>query len=93
MRKEESHAEPTEMELRHLSREVKTALELAVVALCPDQLVERLAGAAGLLAAIEELPLESAPVVALVPNLVKRARGALSAWARWQEEHLRKAAV
>jgi hypothetical protein len=81
------------MELRHLEREVKTALELAVVALCPDPMLECLAGAAGLLTALAELPLDSAPVVALVPRLVARARGALEAWGRWQDEHLRKVAV
>jgi hypothetical protein len=75
------------MELRHLGRELKTALELAIVALCPVELVERLAMMAGLLDAVSELPLESPAVSAMVPALDARA---LDAWAQWQEKNLRK---
>ena len=38
----------------HLCREAKTALELAIAALAPSDLVDRLAMAAGLLDAIAE---------------------------------------
>lgn len=79
-----------QMELRHLGRDVKTALELAIVALCPSELVDRLAMAAGLLDAIAELPLDSPAVAALVPGLETRARTALDDWNRWREGHLRK---
>jgi hypothetical protein len=81
------------MELLHLGREVKTALELAVVALCPEELLERLAVAAGLLDAIAELPVDTPPVTALVPKLVLRARAALGDWDVWHAEHIRKASV
>lgn len=78
------------MELRHLAREVKTALELAIVALCPSELVDRLAMAVGLLDALVELPLDSPAVGALVPGVETRARTALEDWGRWREGHLRK---
>ncbi len=81
---------PEQMELRHLGREVKTALELAIVALCPSELVDRLALAAGLLDAIAELPLDSPAVAALVPGVGTRARAALKDWSRWQDDHLRR---
>lgn len=81
---------PEQMELRHLGREVKTALELAIVALGPSELVDRLALAAGLLDALDELPLDSPAVAALVPGVGSRARAALTDWSRWQEDHLRK---
>jgi hypothetical protein len=59
----------TPLDLSHLRREARTALELAVVALAPSDLVDRLAVVAGLLEAIVELPPNSAPVLALLPNL------------------------
>jgi len=86
-------AEPhlaTPMELRHLAREVKTGLELAIVALAPSNIVEGLASAAGLLDAVVELPLDSPALAALVPGLDARARTALKTWAAWREEHLGK---
>ena len=81
---------PEAMGLRHLGREVKTALELAIVALCPSELVDRLAMAAGLLDAISELPLDSPAVGALVPGVDSRARQALDDWGRWRDGHLQK---
>jgi hypothetical protein len=79
------------MELRHLGREVKTALELAVVALCPQELLERLAMSAGLLDAVVELPVDSPAVAALIPKLLERARQGLADWSAWQDKHLRNA--
>jgi hypothetical protein len=76
-----------EMELRHLRREARTALELAVVTLAPSDLMDRLAAIAGLLEAITELPANSPPVIALVPTLLPRARGALDEWREWYDEH------
>ncbi len=78
---------PNEIEFVHLRREVRTALELTIVALAPEVLVERLAAAAGLLETIAELPLDAAPIAALAPRAIKRASDALDAWRRWQREH------
>jgi hypothetical protein len=50
----------TPMDFSHLRREARTALELAIVALAPSALVDRLATAAGLLEALVELPKDSA---------------------------------
>jgi len=81
----------TELELRHLRREVKTALELALVALAPSELIDRLGVAAGLLDAVNDLPSDSAPVAALIPSLVDRARSALGVWREWEDKHVQKA--
>ena len=78
------------MNLGHLRREARTALELAVVALAPPELVDRLAAAAGLLEALVELPTDSVPVVSLVPRVVTRTRNALDEWQKWRREHLDK---
>jgi len=80
----------TPLDLSHLRRESRTALELAVVALAPSELVDRLAISAGLLEALAELPTDSAPVMALVPNLATRTRDALDDWRKWHQEHLDK---
>jgi hypothetical protein len=85
-----TEVEQTPLDLSHLRREARTALELAVVALAPPELVDRLAISAGLLEALAELPTDSAPVTALVPKLAARTRGALDEWQRWQHEHLEK---
>lgn len=79
------------LDLSHLRRETRTALELAVVGLAPSDLVDRLAWAAGLLEAIAELPPDSPPVLALLPRLAVRTRSALAEWNAWQEKLLRKA--
>jgi hypothetical protein len=89
-RTEHAESADTPLDLSHLRRETRTALELAVVALAPSDLVDRLAGVAGLLEAIAELPPDSAPVLALVPTLSKRARTALADWSAWQADHLAK---
>jgi hypothetical protein len=78
----------TSLDLSHLRRDTRTALELAVIALAPDKLVDRLATSAGLLEALAELPTDSAPVIALVPRLVTRTRSALEDWQKWHLEHL-----
>jgi hypothetical protein len=78
------------MDLSHLRRESRTALELAVVAMAPSDLVDRLAASAGLLEALVALPMDSAPVIATVPKLVTRTRSALEDWQKWQHEHLEK---
>jgi hypothetical protein len=78
------------LDLSHLRRDVRTALELAVVALAPGELVDRLAVSAGLLEALVELPADSPPVIALVPKVVTRTRRALEDWQKWHDEHLEK---
>ena len=81
----------SQLELRHLHRDVQTALELAIVSLSPSGLLDRLAAAAGLLGAIAELPEGSAPARALIPQTEKAARSALTSWHAWEQEHLPKA--
>lgn len=78
------------MDLSHLRRESRTALELAVVGMAPPELIDRLAASAGLLEALVELPADSTPVVALVPKLVTRTRSVLEDWQTWHHEHLEK---
>lgn len=78
------------MELRHLGRDVKTALELGIVGLCPTELVDRLAAASGLIDAIAELPIESPAVGAMIPAVSARAYRALDDWNQWRDEHLRQ---
>ena len=79
-----------QMELRHRGREVKTALELAIVAMCPQELVERLASTVGLLEAVAELPLDNPSVAAWASGLDQRANKALKAWSTWRAKHLAK---
>lgn len=80
----------TPLDLSHLRRQLRTALELALVAMAPSKMIDQLAAAAGLLEAIVELPPDSPPVLALLPKLVERARAALEEWQRWEAEHLAK---
>jgi hypothetical protein len=90
--REQSGAEPaqTQMDLSHLRRESRTALELAIVAMAPSDLVDRLATAAGLLEALVQLPTDSAPVMAIVPRVAANARAALGHWKKWHDEYLEK---
>jgi hypothetical protein len=76
-----------EMDLRHLRREARSALELAVASLAPTALIDRLAMAAGLLEALNELPSDSPPVIALVPSVVTRANGTLDDWQAWLDRN------
>ncbi|HVU05857.1 MAG TPA: hypothetical protein VHE30_29110 [Polyangiaceae bacterium] len=61
-----------------------------MVALAPAEVVDRLATSAGLLEALVELPVDSAPVVALVPKVVTGTRSSLEGWQKWHREHLEK---
>lgn len=76
------------LSLTHLRRETRTALELAVVALAPSDLLERLAAAAGLLEALIELPSNSPPALALLPSVVQRAQDSLEQWKTWRRQSL-----
>jgi hypothetical protein len=78
----------SQMDLSHLRRESRTALELAVVTLAPSDLVDRLATSAGLLEALVELPADSAPVIGILPRVMTSTRAALDDWQKWHHEHL-----
>jgi hypothetical protein len=71
------------LDLSHLRREARTALELAIVELAPDDMIDRLALVTGLLEALAELPADSAPAIALGPPTADRARVALDLWRDW----------
>jgi hypothetical protein len=73
----------TRLDVSHLRREARTALELAIVELAPTDLIERLALVTGLLEALGELPPDSAPAIALGPSTAARARVALTMWRDW----------
>lgn len=73
----------TRLDLSHLRRDARTALELAIVELAPTDLIERLALATGLLEALSELPDDSAPALTLGPSTADRARVALQIWREW----------
>ena len=73
----------TRLDLSHLRRETRTALEIAIVELAPTDLIERLALVSGLLEALSELPADSAPAIALGPSTADRARVALKMWRDW----------
>lgn len=76
------------MDLVHLRRETRTSLELAIVALAPSDLVERLATASGLLEALVELPPGSPPARTLIPSTTSRARSAVRLFYEWQSKRL-----
>lgn len=72
-------------ELRHLLRTVKTALELAIVARAPTDLVNRLGLASGLLDAVSQLPLDVGPAQAMTAGLTTDALTAINAWQEWEK--------
>jgi hypothetical protein len=74
------------MDLSHLRREARTALELALVELAPTDLTDRLAVVSGLFEALAELPPDSPPVIALGPGTADRARVALAMWREWSSQ-------
>lgn len=73
----------TRLDLSHLRREARSALELAILDLAPNDLIDRLALVAGLLESLAELPADSAPAIALGPPTADRARVALKMWRDW----------
>lgn len=73
----------TRLDLSHLRREARTALELAIVELAPNDLIDNLALVTGLLEALAELPENSAPAIALGAPTADRARVALKMWKDW----------
>jgi hypothetical protein len=79
------------LELVHLTREVKTALELAIAGLAPSDLIDRIAVVAGLLEAFASLALDDTTTLPLVERTIGRAKQALEVWRRWQHDHPPKA--
>jgi len=76
----ESGGPTKRLDLSHLRREARTALELAIIDFAPNDLIDRLALATGLLEALAELPADSAPAIALGPTTADRARVGLAMW-------------
>jgi hypothetical protein len=74
------------MRLRHQAREVASALELALAALAPNHIIEPLASAGGLLAALQELPLESESLIVWAREAVARGERSLAAWREWEDQ-------
>jgi hypothetical protein len=70
-------------EVRHLLRNVKTSLELAIVARAPSDLLNRLGRVAGLLDAISQLPTDEGPAQALTAGLIADGLAAVDAWEKW----------
>jgi hypothetical protein len=79
-------APSTTLDLSHLRRESRTALELAIVQLAPSALIDGLAVVTGLLEALGELPTDSPPAIALGPTTAERARVALDKWQAWASD-------
>ena len=77
---------PTTMDLRHLAREVSTALELALVRPAPNTLIEQLASVAGLLTALQELPLDSESLRVWAKVATERGEQVLAEWKSWEEQ-------
>ena len=73
------------LDLSHLRREARTALELAIVELAPADLIDRLAVVSGILEALAELPPDSDPAIALGPGTAERGRVALDRWREWSK--------
>jgi hypothetical protein len=87
-RASEIHSVQTLKELGHLRQEARSALDLAVVALAPSELIDRLATAVGLLESLAELPADSPPVMAMVPRTLTHTRRSLDDWRAWHKQHL-----
>ena len=72
-------------ELRHLLRDVKTSLELAIVARAPEDLVNRLARVSGLLDAVSQLPADEGPAREMAATLFADAVSAVELWRVWEK--------
>jgi hypothetical protein len=70
-------------ELRHLLRNVKTSLELAIVARAPADLLNQLGRVAGLLDAVSQLPTDEGPAQALTAGLIRDGRAIVDTWEKW----------
>ena len=70
-------------QLRHLLRNVKTSLALAIVARAPADLLNRLGRVAGLLDAVSQLAADEGPPEALTAGLIADGLSAVEAWNKW----------
>jgi len=84
MRKDEDHIDK-QTEVRHVLRRVKTALELAIVARAPTELLNRLGRVSGLLDAVSQLPVAEGPAQAMTGELIADGMAAVVAWEKWQQ--------
>lgn len=74
-------------QIRHVLRNVKTSLELAIVARAPADLLNKLGRVAGLLDAVSQLPINEGPAQALRVGLIADGLAAIDAWHTWQRSH------
>jgi hypothetical protein len=84
MREDEDHI-GSQTQVRHLLRTVKTALELAIVARAPTELLNRLGRVSGLLDAVSQLPVAEGPAQAMTAGLIADGVSAIDAWQKWQQ--------
>ena len=75
------------MQLRHLAREISSAVELALVRMAPNPLIEELAAVAGLLGALQELPLDTEALRVWASQAIARAAQSMERWRAWEERH------
>lgn len=71
------------LDLSHLRRDVRTALELAIIELAPNDLIDGLAVVSGTLEALAELPRDSDAALALGRSTAERGQTALERWRQW----------
>ena len=71
------------MEVTHLVREIKTALELAIASQAPSKLIDNLAVVAGLLEAFTSLALDES-ATPLFMTTCERGKDALAEWNLWR---------
>jgi hypothetical protein len=76
----------TKLEVTHLTREIKTALELAIAAFAPNEVIDNLAIVAGLLDALDSLALDQNDTPLFVSTL-DRGNFALIGWNKWRSIH------
>jgi hypothetical protein len=74
------------LEVTHLAREIKTALELAIAGQAPAAVIDRLAVVAGLLDAFTSLALDETATPLFLTS-VERGKDALAEWHRWRQTH------
>ena len=71
------------MEVTHLAREIKTALELAIASHAPSWLIDQLAVVAGLLDAFTSLALDESATPLFLATC-ERGKTALGEWRDWR---------
>ena len=76
----------TKLEVTHLTREIKTALELAIAAFAPNDVIDKLAVVAGLLDTLDSLALDQ-NATPLYTSTIERGNMALIGWQKWRASH------